>query len=62
MIFQAFNVLSAVMKQRHEPGVKLKCKVLEVRDVDVSAVIIQCGCVCVIMYRAVHTDFDPEVI
>jgi len=33
---QAFNVLSAVMKQRHEPGVKLECKVLEVRDVDVS--------------------------
>ena len=33
---QAFNVLSAVVKQRHEPGVKLECKVLEVRDVDVS--------------------------
>ena len=32
---QAFNVLSAIIKQRDEPGVKLQSKVLEVRDVDV---------------------------
>ena len=37
-VLQAFNVLSAVMKQRHEPGVTLKCKVLEVRDIDVRMV------------------------
>ena len=29
-------MLSAVMKQKHEPGVQLNCKVLEVRDIDVS--------------------------
>ena len=33
---QAFNVLSAIIKQRTEPGIQVECKVLEVRDVDVS--------------------------
>lgn len=28
--------MSVVMKQRQQPGVKLECKVLEVRDIDVS--------------------------
>ncbi len=37
---QAFNVLSVVMKQRSEPGVKLDCKVLEVRDIDVRILLL----------------------
>ena len=35
---QAFNVLSAIIEQRSQPGVMLECKVVEVRDVDVSSV------------------------
>ena len=35
-ILQAFNVISAVVKQRAEPGVTVQCKILEVRDTDVS--------------------------
>ena len=35
---QAFNVLSAIIEQRSQPGVTLECKVVEVRDVDVSSV------------------------
>ncbi len=30
---QAFNVLSAIIKQRDDPGVRSESKVLEVRDV-----------------------------
>ena len=33
---QAFNVLSAIIEQRSQPGVTVECKVIEVRDVDVS--------------------------
>ena len=33
---QAFNVLSAIIKHRDDPGVKVQSKVLEVRNVDVS--------------------------
>lgn len=33
-------MLAAVMKGREEPGVKLRCKVLEVRDIDVSGVVL----------------------
>ena len=35
-LFCCFSVLSAIMKQLSEPGVELECKVIEVRDVDVS--------------------------
>ena len=35
-LLQAFNVLSAIIEQRSQPGVTLECKVVEVRDVDVS--------------------------
>ena len=35
-ILQAFNVISAVVKQRAEPGVTVQCRILEVRDTDVS--------------------------
>ena len=35
-ILQAFNVIAAVVKQRAEPGVTVQCKILEVRDTDVS--------------------------
>ena len=33
---QAYNVMSAVVKQRVEPGVTVSSRVLEVRDTDVS--------------------------
>lgn len=32
----AFNVIAAVVKQRAEPGVTVDCRILEVRDADVS--------------------------
>lgn len=32
----AFNVIAAVVKQRAEPGVTVDCRILEVRDTDVS--------------------------
>lgn len=32
----AFNVIAAVVKQRSEPGVTVDCRILEVRDTDVS--------------------------
>ena len=37
-LLQAFNVLSAIIDQRSQPGVTLECKVVEVRDVDVSSI------------------------
>lgn len=32
----AFNVIAAAVKQRAEPGVTVDCRILEVRDTDVS--------------------------
>lgn len=36
---QAFNILSAIIEQRHQPGVKVQCKVLEVRNIDASVLL-----------------------
>jgi len=49
----AFNVLSTIIKQRAEPGVKVDCKVLEVRDVDiVMAKLMDQGPVMVLTFQA----------
>lgn len=49
----AFGVLSTVMKQRQEPGVKLRCKVLEVKDIDVlMARVLEQGPVLILGFRA----------
>lgn len=49
----SFNVLSAIIKQRTEPGVQVECKVLEVRDVDiVLAKLLDEGPVMVLTFQA----------
>jgi len=46
-------VLSTIIKQRAEPGVKVDCKVLEVRDVDiVMAKLMDQGPVLVLTFQA----------